>query len=454
MMQGAMRKHVTSVLFALLTLTPIAMFAFSTGPPIKRTGAPIDGGTNCSVCHRTYGAANSDPRGSVAISAATYAPGVKQTISVTLKHPEALRWGFQLTARLVSDPSVQAGTFTFNDVVRVRCDTTPAQDAPCNGALEFPEHKTAPITDAGAGFTFTVEWTPPSANMGDIVFYAAGNAANNDGSLTGDRIYTTRRVISPACANAAKPSIKSVVNAASFGNSMASNALITIFGASFTAPGAKRVVGEDDLISSGNAFPKQLACVAVEVDGKRAPITYIQGDQINVQIPNTGTLGPVSVKVIANPDLPGALVSDTAMAQLIAAGPGFFTFDGKSIAAQFAGTPDLVADPSVVQSARAAKPGEMITLYGTGFGPTNPAVASGDLATAVARLTGSSTLTIGSTTVADADLLYVGLTPGSISGLYQINVRLPATLGDGNLPVVLTVGGTKSQDTATIPVKK
>ena len=449
-----MRLNVPTALFSLLAMTPIAMFAFSTGPPIKRTGAPIDGGANCSVCHQTFGAANSDPRGSVAINAASYTAGVTQTISVKVMHPDALRWGFQITARLVSDPSVQAGTFAVNGVVRVRCDAVPAHDAPCNGALEFPEHLSAPITDAGAGFTFTVEWTPPATNQGDVVFYAAGNAANNDKNLTGDRVYTTRRVISPACALATKPSIKAAVNAASFTNSMASNALISIFGANFTIAGAKRIAGDDDLVSNNKAFPKQLACIAVEVDGKRAPISYIQGDQINIQVPTTANLGTVSVRVIANPDTPGALMSDASTIPLIAASPGFFTFDGKSVAAQFAGTPDLVADPSVVQSARAAKPGEIITLYGTGFGATNPAVQAGDLATVVSPVTGASTLTIGGTTVAAADLLYVGLTPGSISGLYQVNVRLPLTLADGNLPVVLQAGGVKSQDTATIPVKK
>ena len=84
---------------------------YSTGPPIKRTGAVVDGGLTCTACHRTFAPANSDPRGSVRIDAGNYAPGVKQTIRVTVFHPEAQRWGFELTARMVNDETKAAGEF-------------------------------------------------------------------------------------------------------------------------------------------------------------------------------------------------------------------------------------------------------------------------------------------------------------------------------------------------------
>ena len=91
------------VLLSLLGAVPVMLFAFSAGPPVKRTGAAVDGGTNCTSCHATYGPANSDARGSVVITAANYVPGVKQTLTVSVKHPEALRWGFQLIARTTAD---------------------------------------------------------------------------------------------------------------------------------------------------------------------------------------------------------------------------------------------------------------------------------------------------------------------------------------------------------------
>lgn len=87
------------ILLSGLGAVPIMLFAFSSGPPVKRTGAAVDGGLTCAVCHSNLGPANSDPKGSVTISAASYAPGVKQMVTVSVKHPDALRWGFQLIAR-------------------------------------------------------------------------------------------------------------------------------------------------------------------------------------------------------------------------------------------------------------------------------------------------------------------------------------------------------------------
>ncbi|MGI8744815.1 MAG: choice-of-anchor V domain-containing protein [Bryobacteraceae bacterium] len=441
------------IAYSLLPAFPLVLFAFSTGPPIKRTGAPVDGGQNCSVCHSTFAPANSDPSGSVSIDASAYMPGVTQIVKVTVKHPLAVRWGFQITARLASDPGKQAGTFAPNDTVRVRCDSNPAHDAPCNGALEFADHNDAPFTAQGAGFTFQVAWTPPGRNVGDIVFYAAGNAANGDRNLTGDRIYTTTTTISPGkCDLPGKPAITAVVNGASFQPTIASNTIVTIFGQNFAGAGDKRLAGAADIVQ--NDFPQQLACLAVEIDGKRSPVIYVQRDQINVEAPATASQGPVTVKVILNPDQDNQSSSDTATAQVLASSPAFFTFNGKSVAAQFAHTADPVADSSIVPGGKPAKPGDMVTLYGTGFGATEPAVASGTVATSQAKITGPVTVIIGGVSLASADVAYAGLSPGSISGLYQFNVRIPSTTADGDVPVVIQMGSLKTQDGGTIPVKR
>ena len=73
---------------------PLVLQAFSTGPPIRRTGAPVDGGLNCTACHQTFAPANSDPRGKFQLQAAPYTPGAKQIVRVMIDHPEAMRWGF------------------------------------------------------------------------------------------------------------------------------------------------------------------------------------------------------------------------------------------------------------------------------------------------------------------------------------------------------------------------
>lgn len=440
------------ILISLVIALPMILFGFHTGPPVKRTGAGIDGGTNCTACHSSFAPANSDPRGGVSIQAGPYTPGVPQTIKVTVKHPEATRWGFQLTARMKSDPTRQAGKFAVNDVVRVRCDTTPAQDAPCNGALEFPEHKDAPFTNPGEGFTFSVEWTPPATDVGDIVLFAAGNAANGDGTSAGDRIYTTSQTISAACSFTQKPSIRAVVNGGSFQPGIAPNSMVSIFGSGFQSPGQTRVIQPGDF--ENGSFPKQAGCIAVEIDGKRVPVAYLQADQINAQAPTGTNFGSITVRVIANPDQPSALTSDPVSTTMSRTAPAFFTFGtSKSIAAQFANSADIVASPTVVPGARPAKPGDTVTLYGTGFGVTDPVYQAGEIPSRAAPITVPLTITIGGTTLTAADILYAGLSPGSISGLYQFNVRLPATLADGDVPVSIQIAGSRTQD-ATISVKR
>src|SRR5262249_28034708 len=118
---GAMRiKH----LLALMGTSPVLLLGYHTGPPIKRTGT-IDGGTTCTACHRTFAPANSDATGSVTIdNLQPYVPGATQTIKITVKHPEAARWGFQLTARFVTgNGTVMAGTFAPADAeTKVQCD--------------------------------------------------------------------------------------------------------------------------------------------------------------------------------------------------------------------------------------------------------------------------------------------------------------------------------------------
>src|SRR5207237_10284196 len=93
----------------------VAMCAFghSYGPPPRVTGAPGDNPRACTQCHA--GSAINSGAGSVKIvlqSGAIYIPGVKQRVSVQIADPNQRRWGFQMSARLNSDPEKgQAGDF-------------------------------------------------------------------------------------------------------------------------------------------------------------------------------------------------------------------------------------------------------------------------------------------------------------------------------------------------------
>ena len=385
--------------------------------------------------------------------------GVKQTVRVRVEHPEASRWGFQLTARLLSDQTKMAGTFTATADIRVRCDA--GGDAPCNGGVEFASHQRTATGDStkpgtSGSNTFEIEWTPPAADQGPVIFYAAGNAANNSNTNAGDRIYTTSLRAQPACLLTGRPVINpnGVINGASFGAAIAANAMISIFGTGLAGAGTARVAAAFDIENA--RFPQELACVAVEIGGRRAPVAFVSPNQLNAQVPTLSGTGPVQVVVILNPGRSNELRGELSGVTILNFAPALFTFNGRTLAALHTNF-DVVGDPATLRfdrPVRPARPGDTVLLYGTGFGAVDPAAQAGDVTAGQARVTGTVTVTIGGLTVRPEDILYAGLTPGSISGLYQFNVRVPATAADGDLPVVLQVGGVSTQSGATILVRR
>jgi hypothetical protein len=101
------------------------------------------------------------------------------------------RWGFQLTALDASDEP--AGDFMISDAARI-------QETQGSNGRVYLTH-TPFGTDAGTlnmctGWGF--KWTAPSNNVGDVTFYIACLAANDDGDTEGDFTYTTTEVLSPS----------------------------------------------------------------------------------------------------------------------------------------------------------------------------------------------------------------------------------------------------------------
>lgn len=437
-------------LSALAFIGAGSMLGFSTGPPTQRTGAAVDGGANCSVCHRGA-AANADQRGRLTIEAASYRPGVKQTIKVTVEHPDALRWGFELIARYANNETRQAGSFTPTNLIRVVCGAV-GTPVPCNGEREFATH-TAPATLLGSNgrMTFEVEWTPPTEDIGDVTFYAAGNAANNSNGNTGDMIYTTSTVIRNGVGcSLDTPTIREVSSAASGAPNMAFNGLTSVYGANFGLAGRSRSATEAEVRLL--AFPKQMDCVTVLVNGKPAPITFAGAGQINFQAP-FDQLNAATVQVVANRGLPNERASTAFSSSISPLQPALFTFAGaKSVAARGPDGSTPVAQPSVVPGGRPAKPGDMISIFATGLGVTNPAWDSGDIVRATSPLQIPISVEVGGITVPTIDILYQGAAVQAISGLYQVNVKLPVALGAGDQLLVIRQGGLASQAGVTVPI--
>lgn len=173
---------VAVVVAVALVMEPDMALTNSGGAPAGRTGAP--GESTCATvgCHNSFGLNSGS--GAVEITApATYTSGEVVEIKVKVAEEGAARFGFEVTAKDAAGND--AGTFMLNAEVR-RASNQPGYITH-NPAVRVADEK-----------EWTIEWTAPDVSTGDITFYAAGNAANGNGSTSGDHIYTTAVTMAPA----------------------------------------------------------------------------------------------------------------------------------------------------------------------------------------------------------------------------------------------------------------
>jgi len=164
--------------------------ASASGPATSHTNAP--GESNCTECHTSF-PVNSGT-GSVSISGlpANYLPNQQIPVTVTVSQSDAVIYGFQLTA--IDAQGKNVGTYTLPT-------QTPKQLQTLNGFVAgnqrtYVEHTIDGILPTQFGSkSWTFTWNAPAQRVGTVNFYAAGNAANSDGTPSGDYIYTTSKSI-------------------------------------------------------------------------------------------------------------------------------------------------------------------------------------------------------------------------------------------------------------------
>ena len=234
-------------------------------------------------------------------------------------------------------------------------------------------------------------------------------------------------------------------------------AIATVFGSGFAPSGTQTVVGAANLVAG--KVSTELNGVCVLVGSTPAPILAVTPTQVNFQVPQTISAGNIPVQVVTGCGTANEQSSDPASVTGQSAAPEFFyltqTASGQNpIAAFNVSTGVYVGTPGTVAgiTSEPASPGDILTLYATGLGLTNPPVAAGELPAAAVPVAGSVQVSIGSVTLG-ADVLYVGVAP-SYAGLYQINIRLPSSTPDGDQPVQVTVNGFSSPAAGYITVKR
>jgi uncharacterized protein (TIGR03437 family) len=228
-----------------------------------------------------------------------------------------------------------------------------------------------------------------------------------------------------------------VVNAASYEAGVAPGAWISIFGQNLAT--TTRAVTVADLVNDN--LPTSLGGVSVTINGQPAFVQYVSPTQINVQAPADASTGTVQV-VVTNAG--GA--SDPVTATLQPIFPGFFTSHGYIAAVRSDGTIITGVSSTVGGTTQAAKPGDAISLYGTGFGPTTPTIAPGRVLQTEAPLDNQVTITVSGISVPAS---FAGL---SAAGLYQFNIVVP-NLPAGDHEVIAQIAGRQTQPGARLKVQ-
>ena len=198
-----------------------------------------------------------------------------------------------------------------------------------------------------------------------------------------------------------------VVDAAGFANEqlVSPGAIVTMFGSQL---GPSQGVGFQ--LVNGEV-PTSLGGTQVLVNGEPAPILYSSYWQLNVTLPYSLAVRTMpTIQVVSN-GTPANQMSATVLEQ----GISLFQVNNTAAALNEDGTLNSPQNP--------AKPGSIVALFGTGGGETVPPSVAGEVTPLALRPLASTPLVQLDSTMLIVE--YAGAAPGLVSGVTQINVRLP-----------------------------
>ena len=234
-----------------------------------------------------------------------------------------------------------------------------------------------------------------------------------------------------------------VVNGASFKPGVVANSLATIQGTNLSS-----TTNNWNSSLAGGQLPTSIDGVTVLFNGKPAYLAFISPTQINLIVPDIGA-GNTPVVLTNNGTSPTGLFTTPASLY----GPAFFLWPGSQLVAtrqdySYAVKSGTFAGLDTV----AAKPGDVLILWGTGFGPTTPAAPPGSPVPSdrIYAATANPTVTINNVPAT----VYGAALASGYSGLYQVAIQVPESIADGDWPIVATIGGVTSPTGVVLSVKR
>jgi uncharacterized protein (TIGR03437 family) len=179
-------------------------------------------------------------------------------------------------------------------------------------------------------------------------------------------------------------------------------------------------------------LPQKIGDTQVLVDGKAAPLYFVSPGQVNVQIPAAQAPGPALTDIRVGGNSVGR-----APLNIVSMAPGLFAAANQ--------------DGIVNSAAAPARAGEILVVYGTGFGPVTPAVGDGTAAPANPPAAGAPPNVF--LQGRQLGVQYAGLAPG-LAGVWQINVVLPSDTPTGPALPLTMVSGVESNQLPVAVVRR
>ncbi|MCP5116005.1 MAG: hypothetical protein GY953_34690 [bacterium] len=235
------------------------------------------------------------------------------------------------------------------------------------------------------------------------------------------------------------PSLTAVTNAASYlENPLAPGEIVVAFGVDLGP--AVLVVAE---AGDTDRLPKELAGTKVLFNGEPGALLFTSGNQVGAIVPYAlTTLAADRIEVVV--EFQGER-SNPVELDLADASPGIFTIGGASQGAI------LNQDGSVNGDGNGAAAGEIVSIFATGEGETDPPGEDGKLAgdplpqpllEVVVEIDGQP-----------AEVTYAGSAPKLTAGALQVNAQIPAGARTGVVTIVLRVGQFVSQEGVTLVIR-
>jgi uncharacterized protein (TIGR03437 family) len=197
-------------------------------------------------------------------------------------------------------------------------------------------------------------------------------------------------------------------------------------------------------LSQSGALPTSYDGLQVYFDDDLASILEMSADEITVIVPGSVVqTGSVLIAVAQS-----GVVTGELGASLAPAAPGIITSDGLGFGVVAA----INQDGSINSRKNPAAPGSVVTFYMTGLGSLGVPISyeSGTIATEAVSVPSAPTVTV---EAIPAEVLYAGSAPGLLLGVYQLNVRIPATTDEGLLPLGVTANGQMAQNQSGVFVR-